>query len=391
MANTIDQLIPDSYTALDQVSREITGLAASVTIDPRASSAAVGEAVRVPVVPAASAGYDVTATMDDIAAQYQTIPNVAIEISKVRGRKFSWTAEEGYGLDKGPGARTLQVNQIAQAMRALVNELESDLAALHVGFSRAAGAVGTAPFATNTAAVTATRKILVDNGASLADASLVLNTTAGADLRTLLNINSARMQADVGMGEQGVFWMGNELKVRESSQIKNSTAGTGSGITIATGGYAVGATTFAMKNATGTGTFAVGDVITIADDTNQYVVASVTQAGANPATGDTFTIAEPGLRKAIAGEKVVTIIAASARHMAFARSAIVLATRLPIQPPTGDKRIMREVLVDPRTGIAFELSVWPGNRMVTYEVAMAWGVKLIKPEHTALLIGPVGV
>jgi hypothetical protein len=31
--------------------------------------------------------------------------------------------------------------------------------------------------------------------------------------------------------------------------------------------------------------------------------------------------------------------------------------------------------------------VYPGYRKVVYEVSMAWGFEVIKPEHTALLIG----
>ncbi len=50
---------------------------------------------------------------------------------------FSWQGEEIYSVSQGPGYLTIRQNQIAQAMRTLVNEIETDLAALHATTSRA--------------------------------------------------------------------------------------------------------------------------------------------------------------------------------------------------------------------------------------------------------------
>ena len=47
----------------------------------------------------------------------------------------------------------------------------------------------------------------------------------------------------------------------------------------------------------------------------------------------------------------------------------------------------RRTITDPRTGISFELSMWPGQRMVKYEVAIAYGHTVFKPEHMAVIIG----
>ena len=383
--NTLTNLIPDLYAALDVVSRELVGMIPAVTVDASVNRAAVNESVRVPIAPANTAGGDITPAMSIPAEADQTIGYSTIAITKARAFPFSWNGEEQRGLNNGPGYLGIRANQIAQAMRAAVNEVETDLCALHAVMSRAAGAAGTTPFATNTAGLTAARQILADNGAPLSDASLVLNTTAGANLRTLLNVNSARDESRMPITQQGVITRISDLNIRESAQVVTSTAGTGATVKTNTAGYAIGATTITLKSTGGTGTVVAGDVITFAGDTNQYVVTS---GDSDISNGGTITIADPGLRKAIAAsETVITIVAAAARSMAFSRSAIVLATRLPERPAEGDLALDVMTVTDPRSGLSFEVAIYGGYRKIRYEIALAWGVKCIKPEHTALLLG----
>ena len=382
--NTLTNLIPDLYAALDVVSRELVGMIPAVTMDASVDRAAVNQNVRVAIAPANTAGADITPAMAIPAEADQTIDNVSIAITKARAFPFSWNGEEQRGVNSGPGYLSIRANQIAQAMRAAVNEVEADLTALHTKFSRAAGTAGTTPFATNTAGLTAARKILVDNGAPLSDAALVLDTTAGSSLRTLLNVNSARDESKLPITAQGVITRISDLNVRESGQIVTSTAGTAASATTDNAGYAVGATTITLASA-GTGTLVAGDVVTFAGDTNQYVITS---GDTDVSNGGTITIAAPGLRKAMsAATKAITVVAAAARNMAFSRSAIVLATRLPERPAEGDNALDVMTITDDRSGLSFEVAIYGGYRKVRYEIALAWGVKVIKPEHTALLLG----
>lgn len=382
--NTLTNLIPDLYAALDVVSRELVGMIPAVTMDASVDRAAVNQNVRVAIAPANTAGADITPAMAIPAEADQTIDNVSIAITKARAFPFSWNGEEQRGVNSGPGYLSIRANQIAQAMRAAVNEVEADLTALHTKFSRAAGTAGTTPFATNTAGLTAARKILVDNGAPLSDAALVLDTTAGSSLRTLLNVNSARDESKMPITAQGVITRISDLNVRESGQIVTSTAGTAASATTDNAGYAVGATTITLASA-GTGTLVAGDVVTFAGDTNQYVITS---GDTDVSNGGTITIAAPGLRKAMsAATKAITVVAAAARNMAFSRSAIVLATRLPERPQEGDNALDVMTITDDRSGLSFEVAIYGGYRKVRYEIALAWGVKVIKPEHTALLLG----
>lgn len=387
MANTLTDLAPDLYAALDVVSRELVGMIPSVTVDARVNQAAVGQIVRSHVVPAANALIDNTPAMAFPTAAYQTIGNQEIVITKSKSAPFSWQGNEQDLLASGAGYMSVRANQMAQAMRKLVNDMEADLCALYATTSRAAGTVGTVPFVSNTAALSAARKVLVDNGAPISDLQLVIDTNAGANLQTLFNINSARDQAAANLSDQGILTTIGSTQVRESAQINTPTAGAMANATSTAAAFTVGQTVIPLATA-GTGVVAAGDVITFANDTNQYNVASVSFAGANPASGDTITLAAPGLRKAQGvATRAITVLAASPRNMAFSRSAIVLATRMPERPAEGDMALDVMTIQDPRSGIAFEVSIYPGVRMVTYHIGLAWGVKNIKPEHTAQLLG----
>ncbi len=183
---------------------------------------------------------------------------------------------------------------------------------------------------------------------------------------------------------QGVLLDLAGMSLRESAQIETNVAGTASSATTDNAGYSVGDTVLTLASA-GTGTLLAGDLITLAGDTNKY---QIIVGDADVSGGGTFTIAAPGLRVAITtSATAITMVAAAARNMVFNRSAIVLAARLPERPEEGDLATDVMTITDPRSGMSFEVSVYPGYRKVVYEIAAAWGVKNIKPEHTALLLG----
>jgi len=386
MANTLTSLMPDLYSALDVVSRELVGLIPAVTLDATANRAALNQNVRSFVAPSISAD-NLTAGSDVPDAGDATISNVAVAITKSRFTQLRWNGEEDLSMNSGgPGARNIRIAQIAQSFRTLTNEVEADLAALHAVASRAYGTAATTPFGTAGDYTDASnaRRILVDNGAPMGDLHLVLNTAAGANLRGKQGGRGVDAEGTTALLRQGVLQDIHGFAVRESAQIVTSTAGTGASATTDNAGYAIGATTITLASA-GTGTIVAGDVITFAGDANKYVV---TTGDTNVANGGTIVLAAPGLRQAIAASTTnITVIAAAARNMAFSRNALVLATRLPALPEGGDKAVDRDTITDPRSGLSFEIAMYPGFRRMNWIIGINWGVKCVKPEHLALLLG----
>jgi len=386
MANTLTSLIPDCYAALDVVSRELTGFIPAVGRNSTADRVAAGETLRSIVAPANGAGGDISPAMSIPSIANQTIGNKSLTITKNRYFPFSWSGDEQASMDKGPGFLTIKQDQIAQALRAAVNEVEADIAvAAKNGSSRAIGTTaGAAPVLADFAGV---KKILDDNGAPMSDRHIVIDTTAGVALRGTSNLYKVNEAGDASLLRQGSLGNLYGFDLRESAQIQTPTAGTMASATSTSAAFTVGQTTIPLATA-GTGVVAAGDIITFANDTNKYVIASVTFAGANPASGDSIVLQEPGLRKAQGvATRAITVFATSARNIAFSRNAIVLATRLPALPAEGDLASMRETITDPRTGLSFELAVYPGFRMNTYHISAAWGVTVFKNEHVATIIG----
>jgi len=381
--NTISSIVPDIYEALDVVSRELTGLIPAVTMNASAERAGINQNIVVDVEPVGNVS-NITPAMTVPDPTGQTSGSTVIQITKSRAAEFGFIGDDQKKLNTGPGYLSVRANKIAQAIRAVANEVESDLAGLQATFSRAYGTAGTTPFGTANDYTDASNvlKILKDNGSPQSDNQLVINTAAGANfIGKQSAVNSAGTDS---MLRQGVLLDLAGMPLRESAQIADFTAGTGTSATTDASGYAVGATVLTLASA-GTGTILAGDVVTFAGDSNKYVVTS---GDADVSGGGTITLAAPGLRVAMStATKAITVVASAARNMAFNRSALVLAARAPARPEEGDMAEDVIVITDPRSGLSMEFAMYKGYRKVRYEVGLAWGVKNIKPEHTALLLG----
>ena len=380
MANILTNLIPDLYQGLDVVSRELVGCIPSVARNSSAERAAVGESVVVPISVPGSAT-DVSPAMQVPEPSDFSTDTTAIQITKSRSVSFGLNGEEYRGLENGVGANTILQGNVQQAIRTLCNEIESDVC---VEAAQGAGAVygtaGTAPFASSLADAAEIRKILDDAGAPAGERSLIINTAAGVNLRKLTqltNVDNAGTSMTLRQGELLPLF---NLSVKESAGIKSVASGDATGLTVKPA--TKGATELEAKAVT-SGALKVGDIITIAGSSEKYTVTAIP---ATLAANAKFSI-RPGLAANAADGAAVTVGSAGARNVAFTRSAIQLVTRAPALPGGRDAAVDSMMLTDPRSGLSFEVRVYQGYRKMRMEVACAWGVKTIKPEHVATLLG----
>lgn len=386
-ANSLSGLVTTIYSASDQVARELVGFIPAVSADMNFTRAAVGQEVTSPVAPAATAT-DIAPAVTPPNDGDQNIGKKGVVITKARRVPIRWNGEEQLALDNnGASYNVILRDQISQAMRTLVNEVESDLAALYVKSSRACGTANVAPFATagDLTDTAGALRILEENGAQGLDFQLVLGSAAMVNLRGkqsgLFKVNEAGRE---DMLRNGMTDRLQGFALRNSSGIKLHAKGTAAAATTNAAGYAVGATVITLA-AAGTGTSLAGDTITFAGDTNQYVVSS---GDGDVSNGGTITLAAPGLLKAIpAAATAITVAASGFRNMFFARSAIQLATRAPALPKQGDSAVDRMLVTDPLTNLTFEISMYAQYRQMQYEVALAWGCGSVKDEFIGILHG----
>ncbi len=372
--NVLTGLTPTIYRALDVVSREMVGFIPSVSRDASEAMAAKDQVIRSFITQSARA-VDIAPASASPESGDQTVSYVDMKITKSKMVPVQWTGEEEKAMS-GQYSEIL-ADQFAQAMRTLANEVEADIAQLYKKASRAYGSSATTPFASTITDSAQMRKLLIDNGAPLSNMRMVVDTAAGANLRALSNLTKANEAGSDATLRRGVLLDLNGFQIRESAGIVSHTKGPGSADTVGANA-SVGETEITVSFTDGD--YVAGDVIYFGTDTaHKYVVKS--------AASNVITIAEPGLKVAVPSSSIVTIEADYTPNMAFDSGAIKLLARQPAMPSVGDSAVDVMVVTDPVSGLPFQIALYKQYRGLHYEVGLAWGCELIKPEHVAILLG----
>jgi hypothetical protein len=381
--NTITNLIPLLYEALDQVQREIVGFITAVGRDSSAERAALNQTINIYISPPATT-QDITPGITAPNDGDAVFGNTTMTISKSKYSPIRWSGEEQKAVNGTGNRRQVVIDQYAQSIRALVNLVEVDLATVaYQSASRAFGTAGNTPFATaaDLSDIAQLWKILDDNGTGKTDRHLVLGTTAMANLKgkhsELFKVNEAGTDSLLRRGVVGDLqgW-----QLHDSAAILTPTKGTGASYTTTAAGFAVGTTSIPLI--TGTGTVLAGDVVTFAGDSNKYVVAT------GIAAPGTIVLNSPGLKQAIpASTTALTVGNTAAQNVGFQRGYIQLATRTPAMPEEGDMADDVTEITDPVSGLSFQVAMYRQYRQVKFEIGLAWGFKAIKGDGIANLLG----
>ncbi len=376
-----------AYQARDLVAAEPTGFIQGVTQNGGSERVSTGGTVTsfVSAKPTLLTSY--TPAMTVPAADEITTSAETMTLDKVAGAQIPLKGEKFLQLANTVGYEAAIRQEIAQAIRVMRNQIESDCGStIYKSASRAFGTAGTTPFASNTDSINEIRQILEDNGCPVdsGELSLIINTKAGTKLRNLSQLTKANEAGTDATLRRGELLNISGFSIRTSAGVTLHTKGAGTGYLINNASTeAVGQTTLTLDGGTvNTTGIKAGDIITHASDsTNKYVV----KTGLTATSGD-IVIANPGLLVAAADNDAITVGNSYTANLGFHRNAIELAMRPPAQPSGGDAG-EHIIIVDPVTGLSFDMAIYKGFGMNMIVFYCLYGIKVWKPEFVATLIG----
>lgn len=378
MSNTLTALAQLNAAAIQEVRKNLKGLIPAVTADMDATPVAKGEKISVPVLSAA-AGADATPSNTSSSGSDTTVTVKEVELTKRRKSTFHATGDDVKVINR-IGFQAWYSQRITRAMQVLLDEVEADLAALHVKATYGCGVPGTTPFSSDITVMSTLKRLQEEAGIPADDLTLVINPRAGENLRNRLGkVN------EVGSAEtlrDGIVSRLEGFNIRTSAQIKTHTKDSASGYVL-NGGESAGATALTVN--TGSGATKEGDTVSLADDTSGLLYI---------ASGDIATNELPlngALKVAIATGKAVTI-ASHVANMAFHRRALQLAIRPTALPPGGDAADDAMIVSDlpvaqGGTGLAFLVLRYGQYLQASYEVHATWGVGATEAEGLWKLAG----
>lgn len=370
------------YKGLDTFNREMIGFIPSVTLDADVARASKFDEVLSPVA-TASEVVDLEEASWNAYAPTDTgsVDSVKVRMDNFKVVRIELGGEQTRALDNSGNYDAILEGKIQDAFRKLANGLEQYTAQKAIeGASRAVGVAGTTPFgvAQDMSDFASLAQVLDDNGAPQEDRNIVLSSTAMANLRgkqtILLKTNEAGTDEFLRSGYTNPV-LG--FKLWNSAGLKRHAQGAGAGYLV-NGAQEAG--TSALTVDTGTGAINAGDVVEI--DGVKYVINEAAESGAT-----SLTLGKPGLVEAVKDNTIITPSADFTPSVAFQKNAIVLATRQLSDPMGGDGCDEQYTLVDPFSGIAFDVRLYRMYHKAWLEIGLAYGAKVVKSDNVALLLG----
>jgi len=382
ISNTLTAIIPKILARGLLSLRERVLMTRLVNLDYSMDAKKKGSTIDVPVAASLTAS-DVTPAAYPATPGDLTIPTVQISLNNWKKASFGLSDNELGQIEAQADFIPLEMSAAFEALATAVND---SVFSEYVGVYGYTGTAGTAPFGSGVEVLSAinSRKILNKMKCPRDFRRGVLDYDAEASALALSQFSDAEK---IGSGEVKISGeIGRKFGVdwNADDSVPVHTAGTAASATTDNAGYALGVKTITLASA-GTGTILVGDIFTIAGDSQTYVVVT----GSTDVSSGGTIVFEPGLKVPITtSATAITLKATHVCNLVFHRDAFALAMRAPDEAL---KKVFNPdnsyTMEDPVSGLVMRLEVIRMYKQTMWELDCLWGAKLIRPEFATRIAG----
>lgn len=374
LSNIVPKLLAQGLLAL----REQAVMPRLVSGDYGTMGAQRGSVIDVPVANNFVAT-DVAPAVTPGSAQDSTPTLVQIPLNQWKESAFFLTDKERLEIAEGESNMPMSVSA---AVRALANSMDTHIHNQYVDVYGFVGTAGVTPFSASVADVVNARATLNRQLAPMDSRRLVINPDAEANALQVAALSDLEKTGDQAVKIQGQLGRKFGFDFFQTQNIVRHTAGTAGSITVAST-TAAGATSIGLIGSVG-GTLVVGDIFSIAGNTQTYVVtANATLSGAQAAV----SFQPPLVAIASAGADT-TKRASHVVNLAFNRDAFAFVNR-PLAGAGNGEELGSMIMQasDPVSGVTMRMEVTRQHRQERYALDVLYGAKTIRPQFACRVAG----
>jgi P22 coat protein - gene protein 5 len=381
MPNDLTAVVPRILAKALMVIREETPLMRLVRTDFKQEAMEKGKSVDVPYSSAMGLATDVVPSLTYNGGVDITPKFVPIMLDKWVEQKFTLNDREvdqvmdGYFPD-----------QIIECARSVANRIEIDLLNLYKVVYGAVGTPGQIPFQDPTGlagvppvhfgigASREARRILNSQLCPDEDRRIILDVNAEANASAIPQFAQAYASGDKDVitkgliGEkQGFTWYRDNLILRHVTGL--------TGTVLVSTAAAINTTTLIISGAATPP--AIGDIFTLAGNSQQYVVLPTSTIGVLQVS--------PPLKVAVPAGTLVSVIPSHTVNLAIQKGAFGLVMR-PLSNVEAPGSLIR-TMTDNKTGLPLRMEVSRVQKMNVYSIDALYGCACLRPEYACRIMG----
>lgn len=381
MANAIENLTPQILANILSVLRETCVLPNLVNNSYSSDAAAQGSTIDIndlndmtafDVTPGATPASNI---ISDVASTKKQLV-----LNKFQAATFVMTDKEIKEVQEGTRPRAIE-----KAVKALANKINSEIFALYKEVYNVVGTAGVNPFGTSTLEAQQAARVLGSALAPRDERRMVLDPFGYANALGLSVLQKVNESGDSEALRDGTITRALGFDWYQDQQVPTHTLGAPATAAIDANATA-GAVSLVLDNASGADLATlpvVGDVFTIAGNTQQYVVTSVTADA--PTANETTVGISPALAANVTDGAVVTFVASHTTNLAFHREAFAFASRPMMDLETPGSLI--QPLVDDVSGLAMRFEIQREWKRTVFSIDCLYGVRAVRPQLAVRIAG----